>query len=358
MIKKCKAAEESNRPAVCASCIRRSLVKDCFFSKDSYATDNNKFEKKNKFFLIFFCHINKIDILSSKLKDKKSRVMPSHSLSHIKIDDIEILGYSVAGEETVVGIPQLGVCFDIGKAPEQIISINNLLLTHGHMDHAAGIAYYLSHRKFSGQSSGTILAPANLLEPVGEILDAWGRLDGNSIPVNFISMRPGDEYQIKPNLFARAFATKHSRGSLGFSIIEKKKKLKEKYLGLAAPQIVELKKKGTTIDYTIESPIVTYLGDTRYHNFSKFEFIAKSKILIAECTFVNDEHIDRALAGAHMHVDEFVEMVKSFDNEHIIVTHLSQRTHIGEAKKILREKLGQELYSRIIILMDRKYRTV
>ena len=284
--------------------------------------------------------------------------MPSHNLSKIKIGDLEILGYSVAGEETVVGIPQLGVCFDIGKAPEQIISISNLLLTHGHMDHAAGIAYYLSHRKFSGQSPGTVLASANLFEPISGIIDAWGRLDGNKIPANFVPMSPGDEYPIKPNLFARAFATKHSRGALGFTIIEKKKKLKEEYLGLASARIVELKKRGLEIDYIVELPIVTYLGDTRYHNFSKFDFIVKSKILIAECTFVIDEHIERALAGAHMHVDEFVKMIKDFDNEHIIITHLSRRTNIGQAKKILKEKLGEELYSRVLMLMDRKHRQV
>jgi hypothetical protein len=33
--------------------------------------------------------------------------MPSHNLASIKIDDLEIIGYSVAGEETVVAVPQL-----------------------------------------------------------------------------------------------------------------------------------------------------------------------------------------------------------------------------------------------------------
>ena len=82
--------------------------------------------------------------------------MASHNLAQITIGDLDIIGYSVAGEETVVGMPQLDVCFDVGRAPDQIISINHVLLTHGHMDHAAGIAYYLSHRKFSGQKPGTI----------------------------------------------------------------------------------------------------------------------------------------------------------------------------------------------------------
>ena len=76
--------------------------------------------------------------------------MPSHNLAQVQIDDLDIFGYSIAGEETVVGMPQLDVCFDIGKAPDQLISINHVLLTHGHMDHSAGFAYYLSQRNFSG----------------------------------------------------------------------------------------------------------------------------------------------------------------------------------------------------------------
>ena len=81
--------------------------------------------------------------------------MPSHNLACLTVEDLDILGYSVAGEETVVGLPQLDVCFDIGKAPDQVIPINHVLLTHGHMDHAAGIAYYLSQRNFCGMSAGT-----------------------------------------------------------------------------------------------------------------------------------------------------------------------------------------------------------
>ena len=61
--------------------------------------------------------------------------MASHNLARIEIDNLEIIGYSVAGEETVVAMPQLDVCFDVGKAPDQIIPVNNVLLTHGHMDH-------------------------------------------------------------------------------------------------------------------------------------------------------------------------------------------------------------------------------
>lgn len=282
--------------------------------------------------------------------------MPSHNLAHIEIDNLEIIGYSVAGEETIVAIPQLDVCFDIGKAPDQIISINHILLTHGHMDHAAGIAYYLSHRNFCGMSAGTILAPQNLLQPIREIISAWGRLDGNQIPVNLVGVKPGDEYQIKPNLFTRVFPTKHSKGSVGFSVIEKRKKLKPEYTGLPGPQIVELKKQGIEIDYPLEIPIVSYLGDTQYVDFSQLNYITESKILIAECTFYEDEHTGRAQAGKHMHIEEFTTLLKNLQNEHIVVTHTTLRTPMHEIRKILKNALPKDKYDRITLLMAKRPR--
>ena len=282
--------------------------------------------------------------------------MLSHNLAHIEIDDLEIIGYSVAGEETVVAMPQLDVCFDIGKAPDQIISINHILLTHGHMDHAAGIAYYLSHRKFCGMPAGTILAPENLLQPIRDIIKAWGWLDGNQIPAKLVGVKPGDEYQIKPNLFARVFPTKHSKGSVGFSVIEKRKKLKAEYIGLTGPQIVELKKQGIEIDNPLEIPIVSYLGDTQYVDFSQLKYIAESKILIAECTFYEDEHSGRASAGKHMHIDDFTTLLKNLNNEHIIVTHTTLRTPMREIRKILKNALPKDKYEKVILFMDKRPR--
>ncbi len=282
--------------------------------------------------------------------------MASHSLAYIKIDEQEVIGYSIAGEETVVAMPQLDVCFDIGKAPNQIISINHVLLTHGHMDHAAGIAYYLSHRNFCGQSAGTILAPENLLPAIRRIVDAWGQLDGNKIPANLVGVKAGDEYQIKPNLFARVFPTKHTKGSVGYTVIEKRKKIKPEYAKLKGPQIVELKKQGIEIDYPIELPIVTYLGDTQYVDFSQLKYVVESKILIAECTFYMDEHAERAEAGRHMHISEFAELMEKLQNEHIVITHTTQRTPMSEIRKVLKESLSSEKYDKLTLLMDTRRR--
>ena len=283
--------------------------------------------------------------------------MPSHNLAKIQIGDLNILGYSVAGEETVIAMPQLDICFDVGKAPEQMISINHVLLTHGHMDHSAGFAYYLSQRHFCGLPAGTVLAPANLIRPMQEILDLWTRVDGNRIPAKLVGVRPGDEYQIKPNLYVRVFPTKHTSGSVGFTVLEKRKKLKPEYIALTGPQIVELKKQGIEIDLPLEVPIVTYFGDTQYVDFSQLEYVVNSKILIAECTFYEDEHADRAEAGRHIHVTEFASLMERLNNEHIIIAHTTQRTPMPEIRAMLEKTLAPDIYRKVILLMDRKWRS-
>jgi ribonuclease Z len=283
--------------------------------------------------------------------------MPSHNLAHIQIRDLDILGYSVGGEETVLAVPQLDVCFDIGKAPDQVIPINHILLTHGHIDHAAGFAYYLSHRQFDGQAPGTIVAPKNLIPPMRQILDAWGVLDGNKIPGNLIGVAAGDEVQIKPNLFARAFPTDHCKGSVGYCVLEKRKKIKPEYAKLPGPQIVELKKQGIVIDTVLELPIISYLGDSQYVDYASLPYVVNSRIFVAECTFFDDDHLDRAQAGRHLHVKDLQRFLEVLRSEMIILIHMTQRTGVGEIKRLLRQCLSAEIFDRVTLLMEHRGRS-
>jgi hypothetical protein len=41
-------------------------------------------------------------------------------------------------------------------------------------------------------------------------------------------------------------------------------------------------------------------------------------------------------------------------NEHIVVTHTTQRTPLYEVRKKLKEVLSPEKYSRVILLMDKR----
>ena len=55
-----------------------------------------------------------------------------------------------------------------------------------------------------------------------------------------------------------------------------------------------------------------------------------------------------------MHIDEFGPLLERMENETIVITHLTHRTSVVEARKMLEKRLPGEVYKKVVILMDRK----
>ena len=277
-----------------------------------------------------------------------------YQLSVLTVDDLTLAGYSVAGEESVIIVPELDVVFDIGKCPREALRINHVLLSHGHMDHAAGVAYYFSQRDFQGIEDGVVLVSRALVDPLEQLMRAVAGVEGHPSPYKFVGVSDGDDYEIRRGLLARAFATRHVGNSLGFAIVEVRHKLKVEFADRTGPQLVELKKQGVEITRRTEVPLVAYLGDTAKANYSAIPHVRDAKVLLIECTFFDVDHVSRARAGRHLHVDDLPEVLEGANNQRIVVTHVTRRTYLGEARKMLRKALPKDVYERVTFLMSRK----
>lgn len=284
---------------------------------------------------------------------------PQRPLSHgfLFFPPYRVQGYSIAGEETYVQIPEMDVCFDIGRAPKLALTSNFVALSHGHMDHTAGLAYYFSQRHFQGMGVGTVLCPPSLADPIRTMMDAWVNIEGQKTPYNVIAVGPDTdclEFELKNHTVLRPFRTEHTVESLGFGIVEKRSKLQDQYANLPQEKLVELKKSGKDITYIKEIPHIVYMGDTAPGDHFQLDEVRKAKIFICECTFVEDGHASRAKLGKHLHIGDLVELLPQLEAEHIVLTHLSRRTHLSKARQQLAKQLPSDLHDRVHLLMDHR----
>jgi ribonuclease Z len=266
--------------------------------------------------------------------------------------EIQLQGFSAAGEETVITVPELDLAFDVGRAPREIIPINHVCLSHGHMDHSAGLAYYFSQRNFQGIPAGCVIMPHHLVPAVSELMQVWSRIEGHVSPARIVGVDEDEDFEVRRGLIVRPFRVRHPGPTLGFSAIEVRKKLKPEYAELSGQQLVQLKKEGKTIENRMEIPLVAYSADTAVGAWLDHDHVRNAKILLLECTFFDDDHDSRARKGSHMHVRDLPEVLERVRNEHVVLIHLTRRTGIGHAKRVLSKMLNPADKQRVSLLMD------
>ena len=275
-------------------------------------------------------------------------------LGFLYLPPYRVQGISIAGEESVVQLPELDTCFDIGRCPRAVLSSSYVALTHGHMDHSAGLAYYFSQRHFQGMGVGTVVCHPKLEQPIHNLMRAWVDIEAQKTPYNVIALEPDEQIEIKNTLFLRAFETRHSIHSLGFTIVEKRSKLCPELIGMPQEQLVALKKKGQTITRTHDIPLVCYTGDTAWGPHFDRPDVLEAQILITECTFLEEDHRKRAAVGKHLHLDDIVRLLECSKAKAIVLTHLSRRTHLLQAKKQIHDAIKPEDRQRLFLLMDNR----
>jgi ribonuclease Z len=270
----------------------------------------------------------------------------------LKFPQYSLIGYSVGGEETVVQVPEMNVCFDAGRCPQFALTSDMMLISHAHMDHIAGLGYYLSQRHFQGMKPGTVFLPRSLEKPVDDLLRAWQQVERQQTPYTLVPMSPGQDYEVRRDFVIRPVATHHGSASLGYVLVNVREKLRPEYLSLSGEQLAELRKQGVDIQYKLEVPLIAYVGDTSYGEVFDNPDVMKAQVLLCECTFFDPTHRSKAKAGKHLHVEEFVKVVEKSQNDAIVVLHVSRRTGIGRSKGILRKHLKSDKLSKVHFLMD------
>jgi ribonuclease Z len=256
---------------------------------------------------------------------------------HLKTQQEQISGFSISGLATYVQIPELDACFDMGECPLSAVPLNHVFLTHAHGDHSRCLMRHHSLRKMTGLAKEAVYyLPADLVELAKRWIHAEALFEGVAehkiMYPHFVGINafaPAIPLMHRKDLRVSAFPVKHSVLSLGYTLYNYKKKLKEEYLGLTGEQLVAIKAQGTLIQREEQVPKLTFIGDCTGDSLLEQEHIWQSPILFLECTFLDDDELIMARKKGHTHISEIVQALETFAQtmqvKYLILKHFSMK---------------------------------
>ncbi|MEZ5977964.1 MAG: MBL fold metallo-hydrolase [Planctomycetota bacterium] len=270
----------------------------------------------------------------------------------LELAGIRVDARSVGGIETAIDLPDWKVCLDVGRAARHLLRRELVLFTHAHVDHLGGIAYHTATRSLLGMRPPTYVVPAECVEPLGRLFEAWRDLDRSEMRHTLVPLRPGESHAIRRDLRAEAFAVSHTVPSQGYLFVQTKKSLDPRFAGRSQRELAQLARAGERIDTATEVPELAFCGDTRIEGLDAHPDVRRARVLILECTFLDDRvPRDEARACGHVHVDEVAERADWFENERILLTHFSSRYRREEIETLLVKKLPARLLDRVVPLL-------
>lgn len=274
------------------------------------------------------------------------------TLGFLYLPPFRLFGESVAGETTCLHVPELDLGIDIGSCPRAMLPAKHLAITHGHMDHIGALAYFCSQRRFQGMGTAKIVCDARIAQSIHRMMAGFIDLEQQRTPYELITLEPDHHVEIKNNILLRGFQTEHTSPSFGYTVVEKRTKLRDEFMGLPQEKLKELKDRGVEITRSFEIPQIAFTGDTSPGPHLIRDDVRRANIVVAECTFFEPDHKQRAKVGMHMHVDDIGEWLRILECQALVLVHVSRRTDMAYARKRLAEIAGPKNAAKVHFLMD------
>jgi ribonuclease Z len=273
--------------------------------------------------------------------------LPLQSIEH---KALTIEGYARAAVQSYWRIPELKLGFDLGGSPWSFMGTQTFFVSHAHLDHLAALPVYVARRRMMKMDPPTIYLPEQVVENVERLLKAWQRLDRGRMVCNLVGVKPGDQIELSREHHVHVYETKHTVPSVGYIVYDCRKKLKPEFQGLAGDEIRDLRLSGTEVTSTQLAPLVCFTGDTAPSGLDAHPDVFNAEVLITEMTFFRPDHRKEKIHKfGHMHLDDILDRADKFQNELIILGHLSTRTHESQARSALAKRLPECLADRVML---------
>jgi ribonuclease Z len=269
----------------------------------------------------------------------------------LRFGDLRIEGWSRAGDDNWFRVHPPGLALDVGRGALQLAGAADVFISHAHLDHALGLPYVLSRRSLHRLVHTRVFCPATVFEDVKAFIAAAERLERARYRYDLVPLSPGDRVPVGKGLAMEAFATDHVVPSLGYHLWRGRRRLAPAFVGLPAAELIRLREEGVETAELVEEIWLTYCGDTGPRIFEMEPRIFQSRVLMLECTFLGEEQRDKGEQFKHLYLGDIERQAGAFQNEAIVLHHLSRRFRVEELRAEIERRLP-ELAPRIHILVE------
>lgn len=266
----------------------------------------------------------------------------------LKVGGLTLTGVTRGGIATSLRVPELGLLFDVGVPMAGQLRHGRILVSHGHQDHLGGLPYLLSQRHLAQQKPADVHVPAEIVDPLGRIFDAWAEIEDFRMELRLHGTQPGDVVPVRKGLEAVALRSVHRVPSLAWVIRRVTRRLKAEFTDRAPEEIQTLRREGADITEEHVEPVLCVTGDTKIELFDREPLVRKAKVLVHEVTSWDDRRdVEHTRRWGHTHVDEILERLEQFEGDALVLVHRSARHSRAQAEQVVAERFPSSVRDKV-----------
>ncbi len=274
----------------------------------------------------------------------------------LNLDNEPLLAFSIAGLSTYLLAPRLNCAFDMGDCLLEALPLDHVFITHAHGDHTRCLMRHHALRRMMHMKAATYYVPQASLEGFHALAQAWAKLEQlpQFQPPFFHPLKSGDQVILHRQLMAQTFAVHHTLPSLGYTLLEVRKKLNRAYQGMSAEALANLRRKGVAFETEEHHAKLTFIADCSEETLYELPQLGEAQILFLEVTFLMDDERELAKKRGHLHVEQLANFLKQhpqrLKNRHIVLKHFSMRYSRQQIHQLLCRQLPVDFMKRVHIL--------
>lgn len=260
----------------------------------------------------------------------------SHSLKYYRFNEFNL--YSLGLYSSWAFYKPLRSLFDCGEGfslfhRNNIFAIKNIWLGHEHQDHIGGLLNLLATWTSARGDKEKVI---RIFYPRSKRLEDL-RIFANEIskaPVEWHAVTPGQIISFGDNIKVIPFKTNHTNCSVGYRIMECRKRLKKTLVGLTGAELSKIPASEKNEEYW--HPKFVYALDNCGADWNGCE---GADLIIQDCTFLKKE--DRR-GMTHNTLEECLTYNEQIKAKRTILAHISPRYGFADkekARKILPQNM-------------------